>query len=420
MTAYVIDGLTLASRAGYATEAWRVERGRERLKQLIDEGKTGERMPGAETRAYMIYALNESGETDASYLDELYAERANLQPYGRALLALSLKERGDDRAREVVAELEGLAQTNEFEAHWPSRFRSPYGTEQVMDTEATALALKALARIAPESPLLAGAARWLVGNRRNGYYWMSTRETAFAIFGLTEYLKVSRELSPDYTLEVYVNDEPVISRRITSADVETAQTFTVERKGLRVGAANRVRIVKRGRGAVYLSSTLEYFTGDEEVAPQSSTDLRLTREYLRLRVMEDGDGKASWKLEPLSGEIRSGDLIVSRLHLEGARAQYVMIEDPIPAGCVQLAGMSGLNLGYTDGRWSDWYSAREFRDERTVFFLNLFDGDATFQYAMRVEVPGAFRVAPARAELMYQPTIQANTGNTRLNILDKK
>jgi uncharacterized protein YfaS (alpha-2-macroglobulin family) len=39
---------------------------------------------------------------------------------------------------------------------------------------------------------------------------------------------------------------------------------------------------------------------------------------------------------------------------------------------------------------------------------------------MRVEVPGAFRVAPARAELMYQPTVQSNTGNMRLNILDKK
>jgi uncharacterized protein YfaS (alpha-2-macroglobulin family) len=39
---------------------------------------------------------------------------------------------------------------------------------------------------------------------------------------------------------------------------------------------------------------------------------------------------------------------------------------------------------------------------------------------MRVEVPGEFRIAPARAELMYQPTVQANTGNNRLQILDKK
>ena len=64
--------------------------------------------------------------------------------------------------------------------------------------------------------------------------------------------------------------------------------------------------------------------------------------------------------------------------------------------------------------------AREFRDQRTVIFADYFDGDATFQYAMRVLIPGEFKVAPARAELMYQPTVQANTANMRLNILDKK
>ena len=422
MTAYVVDGLTLASRAGYHTETWRVEGGRERLKRLIDEGakSRGDNLPDRETRAYMIYALNESGETESSYVDELYETRGDLQPYGRALLALALTDRNDGRAREVLAELESLAHVAEFEAHWQTNFKSRYGYEQTLDTEATALAVKALARIAPESPLLVKGARWLVGNRRNGYYWHSTRETAFAIFGLTEYLKVSHELAPDYTLEVYVNDEPVISRHITQADVQTAQTFTIERKGRRVGGANRVRVVKRGQGVLYLSSTLEYFTGDEEVAPQAANDLKLAREYLRLRVTANTDGTSSWKLEPLVGDVHSGDLIVSRLRVEGARAQYLMIEDPIPAGCVQVSRIDGINFSYVDGRWSDWYSAREFRDSRTVFFLDRFDGDATFQYAMRVEVPGAFRVAPARAEQMYQPTVQANTGNTRLNILDKK
>ena len=109
-----------------------------------------------------------------------------------------------------------------------------------------------------------------------------------------------------------------------------------------------------------------------------------------------------------------------RLHLSGARAQYLMIEDPIPAGAEQIAQVSGIYLNYTSGQWTDWYSAREFRDNRTAIFLNYFDGDATFQYAMRVEAPGEFRIAPARAELMYQPTIQSNTSNDRLRILDKK
>ncbi|HKX32604.1 MAG TPA: hypothetical protein VJ302_33270, partial [Blastocatellia bacterium] len=82
--------------------------------------------------------------------------------------------------------------------------------------------------------------------------------------------------------------------------------------------------------------------------------------------------------------------------------------------------VSGINLDYSEGHWSDWYNKREFRDQRTVLFTDYFDGDATFQYALRVQVPGEFKVAPARAELMYQPTVQANTANVKLNILDKK
>jgi len=179
-----------------------------------------------------------------------------------------------------------------------------------------------------------------------------------------------------------------------------------------------VRVVKRGAGVAYVAATLDYFT-KEEPSPQAAGGMNITREYLRLSVAEN-NGKPSWQTSPLSGDLRSGDLIVSRLRVTGTAAQYLLIEDPIPAGCEQIESFSGLNLNYSTGNWSDWYSQREFRDQRTAIFVDRFDGDATFQYAMRVQVPGQFRVAPARAELMYQPSVRANTANVRLNILEKK
>ena len=418
MSAYVVDGLTLAGRAGFQIEQWRLDRGREKLVAMLDANKRDDGNPiDPETRAYMIYALVESGATDAHYLEQLYANHEHMEPYGRALLALALKQRGDDRALEIAGEIEGTASANEFDAHWQTNRVNDWGRPVVLDVETTALSLKALAQISPKSPLLPKTARWLVNHRRNIYYWLSTKETAFAIFGLSDYLKTSQELSPDYTFEIYLNGEQILSQHVTSAG---SQSFTVTRKNNQVSSANQVRIVKHGRGALYVSTALEYFTGDEEVQAASSPDLKLTREYFRLRVEQNEKGKPSWKIEPLTGELRSGDLIVSRLHVEGVRAQYLMIEDPIPAGCEQVAHVDGINLNYTTGEWSDWYSMREFRDARTVIFKNYFDGKATFQYAMRVEVPGEFRVAPARAELMYEPTVQTNTSNARLRILDKK
>jgi len=229
---------------------------------------------------------------------------------------------------------------------------------------------------------------------------------------------VSRELSPDYDLEVYLNGENVLTQHVSSA--VASQTLSVNRKAADVAGTNEIRVVKRGKGMVYFSSSLDYYTGEEDVAARGSAELNVTREYLRLKIVEDGY-KLKWKTEPLSGEIHSGDMLVVRLKLNGTKARHLMIEDPIPAGAEQIENVGNLNLDYTSGQdWSDWYSSREFRDNRTVFFLDYFDGDATLRYAMRVQVPGQFRVAPARAELMYSPSTQSNTASARLAFLERK
>jgi uncharacterized protein YfaS (alpha-2-macroglobulin family) len=420
MTAYVVSGLTLAKQNGYEPDDNRIASGREKLKQMLDSGKTeaGTQID-LETLAFMVYALEESGGGDGRYVEKIVNERGNLQPYGRALLALTLKQRKDDkRARDVAAEIERTVSADDSFAYWSSSRKPMLDFAETNDTEATALSLKALARIKPDSPVLAKVARWLVSNRHSGYYWNSTKDTAFAILGLIDYLKVSRELSPDYDVEVYLNGENVLTQHISAA--AASQTFSVFRKANDVAATNDIRVVKRGKGVVYFSSSLDYYTGEEDVAARGSADLNLTREYFRLSVVEDGY-KLKWKTEPLSGEIHSGDMLVVRLKLDGTKARHLMIEDPIPAGAEQVESVGNLNLDYTSGRdWTDWYSSREFRDNRTVFFLDYFDGKATFQYAMRVQIPGQFRVAPARAELMYRATTQSNTASGKLAFLERK
>ncbi len=414
MTAYVIDGLTLAKQAGFTIDDERIARGREKLQSMLDSGTIKE----ADTRALMVYALAESGGIGSGHLEKLYAERRNLQPYGRALLALALAiQKMDERAAEVATEIErSVTREGQF-AYWKST-RTPMLDFTVENsTEGTALSLKALARIKPQSDLLPLASSWLVSERRNGYYWSSTKDTAFAIFGLIDYLKVSRELTPAYDLEVYVNGETVVAEHVTEAT--GAQSFVVSRKGNAVGETNQIRIVKRGKGTVYFTSSVEYYTNEENVAARGSSELNVTREYLRLKVEPDGYN-LKWAMSPLTGDIRSGDLIVVKLHLTGKAGRYLMLEDPIPSGAEQLENVGNLNLNLTNSGWTDWYSWREFRDRRTVFFLDRFDGEVTLQYAIRVQVPGEFVVAPARAELMYQPWVYANTATGRFSFLDHK
>lgn len=414
MTAYVIDGLTLAKQAGYEIDEGRLARGRERLQAMLDAADSGK---DPDTRALMIYVLTESGGVDSRYVEKLFAERNALQPYGRALLALTLSlAKMDQRAREVAAEIERSASSDGRSAHWEWRHTPRLDFTDYDQTESTALSLKALARIKPDSPLLPQVARWLVSGRVNGAYWNSTKDTALAISGLIEYVKVSHELSPAYDLEVYVNGETVVAERVT--DANGTQTFVVNRNGRAVGETNHIRIVKRGKGALYFSSFVDYYTNDENVAAQGSGDLNVTRDYLRLKVETLGYS-LSWTTEPLTGEIKSGDLIVVKLHVTGKQGNHMMIEDPVPSGAEQLEAVGNLNLDLTQNGWSDWYSSREFRDRRTVFFLNRFDGDVTFQYAMRVQIPGEFVVAPTHVELMYQPEVHANAASQRFSFRDK-
>lgn len=413
MTAYVIDGLTLAKQAGYDIDSERLARGREKLQNYLDTGSYRD----SDTEALLVYVFNESGPADTKYVERLFAERNNLQPYGRALLALTLsKLKMDQRASDVATEIERSAKVDQLSAHWESKRAPMLDFVEYDQTEGTALSLKALSHIKPNSTLLPLAARWLVSERQNGAYWNSTKDTAFAIFGLIDYVKASHELNPSYDLEVYVNGETVLTEHV--GDLSSTQVFTIKRNAGAVGDANHIRVVKRGKGALYFSSSLEYYTNDENVTANGSPDLTVTREYLRLKVEQDGYN-LKWATSPLTGEIRSGDLIVVKLHVTGKRAHHMMIEDPIPSGAEQLEAVGNLNLNANERGWTNWYSAREFRDRRTVFFLDAFYGDVTFQYAMRVQIPGEFVVAPTRIELMYQPQIHANTETRRFSFIDR-
>lgn len=413
MTAYVIDGLTLAKQAGYEVDDGRLARGREKLHEMLEVRG----FKDADTRAFMIYALAESGGIDIGIVEELFADRHNLQPYGRALLALTLKLLEDRRALDVATEIERSAVVEQNAAHWETKRRPMLDFAEYDRTEGTALSLKALARIKPDSGFLPLAARWLVSSDRNqGYYWDSTKDTAFAIYGLIDYAKVSHELTPSYDVEVYVNGEIVLTQHVTDANAFT--TPPIVRKGSAVGETNHIRIVKRGKGAVFLASSIDYYTNEENVAAQGSADLSVSREYSRLIVQQVG-WELKWTTAPLTGEIKSGDLIVVKLHVTGRKARHLMLEDPIPSGAEQLDNVGYLNLDYSYKGWTDWYSAREFRDRRTVFFMDTFDGDATLQYAIRVQIPGEFVVAPARAELMYEPSINANTSSQHFTFLDR-
>ena len=76
--------------------------------------------------------------------------------------------------------------------------------------------MKFLSHQRAQSPLLPKAALWLMNHRSQGWWWSTTKQTAMVIYGLTDYLKATNELNPNLTATVFVNDQPVLTKKFDS------------------------------------------------------------------------------------------------------------------------------------------------------------------------------------------------------------
>ncbi len=407
MTAYVVAGLAQAKDAGYPIDEQRLKNGRDSLLKQIRENPRAI----ADIRAYMIYALALSGNVDHDLVENLIDAREKFSTHGQALMALLLMQFKDPRAQEFVKLLEANAKVEGPFVSWKSERQEMLDFASDNSFETTAYALKALVNLDAKSELLPGAARWLLEHRSDGYYWDSTEQTATAIYGLIDYLKISGELKPDYTLSVYVNGQKLADRKITEKDAATPLPIVLNVAAPQVHTgANEVRIVKSGSGVLYWSASASYFSSEPKPAPEGSTALNVVREYFKL-VPERLNDHIVYSEQPLSGDVQTGDVIAVRLTVSATQDErYLEIEDPIPAG-FELVEQEGLyELKEKPPWWDFYYTQREFHDDRVAMFSSTYQrGQGQFHYLLKAVTPGTFQANPARVLPMYEPARQAST-----------
>lgn len=421
MTAYVVWGLSLARGADIKIRSGVIESAVSYLqKELVEEEDRPDML------AWMLHALASAGsgsDFEEKQRGRLWEMREELNPFTRALFALSEHYRGNrGRAEALARNLEnGLREDAENgTAHWGESgiyYRWSRG-----GIEATSFCVRALSNISPESRHLEPAVKWLSLNRR-GARWKNTRDTAIAILGLADHLRTTKELVPDYDYEVFVNGELVRKGRVDSANLFTFDRhIELGNDALRDGK-NTVRVTMNGRGAVYLSGYLKYFTLEEDITP-AGNEVFVERKYFRESKKETLVEGYVDDWQPLSSgdEVRSGDRIQVEMTIEAKNNyEYLVVEDYRPAGCEAVELKSGS--GYAD-RLDDsgdvsgaTWLYREFRDEKAVFFITrLPQGRHRISYELRAEVPGEFHGMPDQVHAMYVPEIRANSSEMRLGI----
>ncbi len=418
-TAYAVLGLDAANKAGFAVDEYVIQRGRDYLAQYLEQPNDANEPYRYNQRAFVVYALNETSETNeyASHATALYERRAQLDNFAQSFLMMTLRKNGNvAQAQTLLQALTANALPSATGTHWEEK--QPDWFMMNTDTRTTAIVLYGIARVDPQNALLKNVVRWLMTMRAQGH-WETTQETAWALLGLTEYMKQSGELDAHYTYAVAVNGKTLGQDQVTPENLTANQNFDVAIKDLLLDAANELLLTKsEGPGNLYYSAFLNYYLPVNQIQALDR-GVMVMRQYFQVDQAT---------LQPTATQITSanvGDYVQVKITLIAPiNLHYLLVEDPLPSGfeavdtslkttsAAAAAPELDQDLGacaacseYYHPYWYYW-SNTELRDTKVALFANyLAQGTYEYTYLMRASVSGDFTVLPTTATQMYEPDI---------------
>ena len=86
--------------------------------------------------------------------------------------------------------------------------------------------------------------------------------------------------------------------------------------------------------------------------------------------------------------------VAVKLAVNGTDWKYLLAEDPIPAGTEFLANTGLYTLNNKPDWWADWFTRKEFHDDRAAFFNTEFSNRREYVYLLKVVNPGKFAMSP--------------------------
>ena len=436
-TAVVLHGLILARDNGAKVPVDMIERGLAWLAKHEEteadqiahwEKREKNTKPKADSMDALVRrVLGEGGKDHAQMQGFLFRDKNDLPVYAKALLGLELHRTKDMEKRdEVIRNIRQFLKRDEenqtayLELGNGGYWWYWYGSE----FEAQAWFLKLLAAAEPESPDARGLVKYLINNRSHSTYWNSTRDTAYCLEAIGDYLKASAEGDPELTVEVLLDGKVLKTVEINKENLFTFDGSVVVAGDILGTGKHTIELRKKGKGPLYANAYVGYFTLEDFIT-KAGLEIKVDRTYYKLvpdnKVIDavDSQGQAIDQkrsrmkrvLLKSGDELKSGDLIEVELGIDSKNDyEYLLFEDWKAAGMEAVDVQSGYNpngLG----------AYMELRDEKVSLFVhNLPRGRHKLSYRLRAEIPGKFSALPTQAAAMYAPELRANSDEMKVSI----
>ncbi|MBX7113973.1 MAG: hypothetical protein K1X64_06510 [Myxococcaceae bacterium] len=402
MSAYVVYGLGLGLETGLPVDKGVLERGRS---FLVNSLGTARNQP--ETQAFMTYALASTGTVPKSALDFAFEQRTKLSPRGRALVALALLSSKDKRARIAVENLDDVVKKASARNDAAvGDANNAWSTSAAI--EATAYTLMAMLRYDVNSPNIKPLTDFLV-LRRNGGQWRNTRDTAFAVYALSDLARKEEASTRSGSFVVRVNGREVKRVAYSKGGLDLTGPVVLDDSAFRSGK-NVVEVRRDGLGTGYYAALFDVFNQNDFIKGVGG-DLLVTRKYTLLGKPSTQPGAAPTEY---GMPLESGERVRVDLEIKANKAvEFVMLEDLKPAGLEAVQTKSGPQV-------CNYACAHaELRTDRVAMFLQQIPvGVTKLSYELRAEVPGTFSALPARSEAMYAPELRATSDEMRFEVKD--
>ena len=425
ITAYVLFGLAQAKDAGFTVSDAAINNARSFVSNSMITPSSGLEGWKLDRMAFELFALKQSGPGNLSYANNLYELRAELSPWAKALLVLSLDlaSSSSDQVPTLISDLQATAIRSATGVHWEADH--PDWQNMTSTLSNSAMVVYTLAQVEPTSTILPDAINYLMSNRGSSGWWSSSYESAWILLAMDEVMKSTGELGSNYAFSATLNGGEIATGKAGGETQLNPVTSSLPISNLYPHNPNALVIQREaGTGRLYYSAALNVYQPVEDVAPLDR-GISVSRAYYPLG--------ANLKTAAPITSAKVGDLVTVRLTIVLPTDVYhFAVEDYIPAGTEILDtnlktsqlgpnGEPGPLYDPTDPFASGWgwwlFNPAQIYDDHiswTASYLPAGTYDLT--YTLTVMQPGEYRLIPAHAWMMYFPEVQGNSAGGLLEI----